>query len=149
MKIQRQELIKQIKAVWLHLIDSLPYRTNIAIPDSHYWLLTRRDVEWILSNTWINSYKQHLEGMDCDDSALLFHAFCRQERYKRMREAGKSSWFSFAIGQAWGTKFKGQVSGHALNIAITRDEGIILMEPSNDSTWLADGNRDYVHFIYI
>ena len=147
MKITRRKLIETIKDVWPNLIDKMPNPTNIAIPDSEYWLLSRRDVEWILSDTWINKYGYVTEGFDCDDSAMVFHAFCIQERYKRMKESNASSWVPFAIGQVWGTKFNGKDMGHAINIAVTFDDGIILMEPQNDKTWIADGDRDNVHFI--
>ena len=147
MIIKRNDLIKKIHTVWPDLLDAMPKATNIAIPDNAYWLLKRKDVEWILSDTWINKYGYIAEGFDCDDSAMLFHAFCIQERYKRMQEAGKTGWLPFAIGQAWGTRFQGKETGHAINIAISSDEGIIFMEPQNDKTWVADSNRDHVHFL--
>jgi len=147
MKISRSDLVEKLHNIWPYLIDGHSKGGHIWIPDSSYWTLTKKDIEWILTDTWIDKYRYVAEGFDCDDSAMLFHAFCVQERYKRMRDANASGWFSFAIGQCWGTKFEGKDTSHAINIAITSDEGVILFEPQNDRTWIADAGRDHVHFI--
>lgn len=146
MKAKRAEIVDRIHAVWPNLVDALPKPSNLAIPDVEYWLPKKSDIEWVLSDTWIDKYQWTAEGMDCDDIALLFHAFVVQERYRAIHD-GKTGWLPWALGQCWGYKFQGEDGGHAINIAITRDAGVILIEPQNDKTWNADPVMDLVDFI--
>ena len=151
MKITREDLIKQLHALWPDLVDGLPGPTNLAIPDNTYWLPSKRDLEWLVVDTFMEKYRYKAEVFDCDDFALVLHAFVVQNRYIEIeqRKLSKDEWFPWAFGQVWGTKFRGKPTGHAINICLTRDEGVILLEPQNDQIWKADSNRDHVHFVRI
>ena len=147
----RKNLIKQIHEIWPDLVDGYPGPSNIAIPDNTYWLPTKRDLEWRVVDTFMDQYRYKAESFDCDDFALVLHAFVVQERYVQIerRELSKDEWFPWAFGQVWGTRFRGQPMGHAINVCLTSDDGIILLEPQNDQIWEANTDRDHVHFVRI
>lgn len=147
MKTPRSNIVNLLKRVWPSLADCMPGKSNIAIPDGTYWLLARTDIESIVRDTWLEKYKYVAEGFDCDDYALIFHAFTVQERYKRMRAAGETGWLPFAIGEVWGTRLNKNNGGHAVNIAITQAGEVLLIEPQNDNIWSADPDNDHVHYI--
>ena len=151
MKVDRSEVVRQLKRQWPHLVDGLPNPTNIAMPDGQYWLITKRELEWAVSDTFMERYRYKAEGMDCDDFAMILHAWVVQERYREIveRGAGTSTWFPWAFGQCWGSRFRGQDTGHAINICVTRDVGILLVEPQNDRIWEAEDGEDIAHFIRI
>jgi hypothetical protein len=89
--------------------------------------------------------------MDCDDFAQILHSFIVQERYREMMHRGsnKKEWLPWAFGQCWGQKFQGKDGGHAINLCVTRDSGIMLIEPQNDALWEAKKGEDFVFFIRI
>ncbi|UCB50937.1 MAG: hypothetical protein JSW56_08820, partial [Deltaproteobacteria bacterium] len=70
------------------------------------------------------------EIMDCDDHALILHAFVIQKRYRQVEKGKlkKPQWYPWAFGQAWGYKFRGTKRSHAVNICITRDEKVLLID---------------------
>lgn len=146
MKTNHKQIVKDLQTIWPSLIDNLPGPTSIALADKDYWMITKAQVKEIVSKTWFEKYHGVVEGFDCDDYALLFYAFVVQERYKQMRESGETAWLPWAIGIAWGSMFDGRIAPHAVNIAITRDAGIILIEASNDKVWIPTSKTDLVYF---
>ena len=147
MKITRKDLVIKIRKMFPNLIDGFPNPSNIAMPDDNYWLMTKAEVETILRDTWIEKYKYVIDGFDCEDYSLIFHAFVIQERYKKMKKAGQTGWLPFAIGQCWGTKFEGKVRSHAINLAITSDAGIIFIEPQKDRVFIANPGDNDIYFL--
>lgn len=118
------------------------YSATIMLPDKEYHKPTRKEIEWLLFESGFESYKYLKDTFDCDDFALVLHAFVRQEQYKRK---WKEPW---AFGEAWG-KFKYQEgrSRHALNISVLDTDEVLLIEPQSDRTWVANNNVDRPGFI--
>jgi len=155
MKITRDEISAQVKTIWPHLVDGLPWATNIAIADEFYWAPRLDQLSELWNSTLVWQYQYNAEYMDCDDFSLLMHAGIVRDRYKQIQERGvpEHEWHSWAVGQCWGNKFRGQINGHAINIAITSDVGVVLIEPQstpnriNLDIWKANNSNDAVFFI--
>ena len=149
MRISRHELIKKIHKVWPDLVDSSPGATQLIMYESDYWMISRSDLEWILSDTWFDKYRWVLGGFDCSEMAILFHAFTIQERYKNMMESGKTNWLPWALGHCAAFRLKGEQCRHALNICIARNAGVLLFDARAKGIWQADRLKDDVHMIEI
>jgi len=95
-----------------------PYADHIFIADWTYITPSRNKVWSMVKDNYIDEYKYISSVFDCDDFALVLHAWMRQEQYRRKWK------YPWAFGEAWTKK-------HALNITLT-DEGLMLIEPQND-----------------
>ncbi len=64
---------------------------------------------------------------------------------------------TIAFGEAWGTRFnlykkgivilRGFEASHAVNFAVTRDYGVVLIEPTSGKIWKATPGEDAIHFV--
>ena len=95
----------------------------IQISDKVYATPTESDAWSLLKDNYIEQYRYMTETFDCDDYALLLHAWVRQEQYRNKWE------HPWALGEAWGY-FGGEK--HALNVVVTADNGLMLIEPQSD-----------------
>lgn len=82
---------------------------------------------------------------DCDNFALQLHARVQKTQYD-MVKAGSAGQTPWAFGECMGTKFRGKMEDHAINIAIT-DEGICLIEPQTNEIWKASRKNDSPFFV--
>jgi len=148
-KISRGDYVKELQLYFPWLRDSLPYPTNMAIPDRGYWLPTER--EWWKDSLgqFIDQYEFIKELFDCDDFSLVYHAWVVQVMYKqaKKRELPPEEWFPWAVGQAWGSRFRGKDTGHAIIFCLTRDKGLLLYEPQiSEEFWRVKKYEDLEHF---
>lgn len=130
------------------ILNNLWPGIRIMCADRDYWLPSEKDLKDIIWKSYIDEYQYAIERFDCDDFALVLHAFIVQERYIRADEhkLPKEEWFPWAFGEVWGSKFQGENTAHAINICITDEEEIFLIEPQNDKIWLANSSDDNVYF---
>lgn len=152
MIINSQEIIQMLMDMWPNLTYNFPDASSIFLADGDYYLPKRNKVEKAIRKAHLSEkYKYHLENFDCDDYALVMHSYIVQRRYEKIlnEHLKKSEWCSWAFGQVWGSKFNGYLVWHAINIAITSDKGIILIEPQAEGayTWQPSRESDVVHFI--
>jgi len=105
----------------------------------------------LLWDTYLEKYRWIADVFDCDDRGIVLHAFVIQQRYYQIQERkiSKEEWFPWALGEVWASMFRGKVSGHAINICLTRDAGLLLIEPQTDQMWSADREKDRPYFIRI
>lgn len=98
------------------------------ITDGEFKLVSSDRVKQELLETYIEQYKYRAEDFDCDDYALILHAWVRQGQYK---EKAKYAW---AFGEMHGYLHQpdGSIIGHALNVVITSDKGVQVVEPQTD-----------------
>ena len=127
-------------------LKSLWPEAFIVLVDRLYELPWWKDVEILLVDSFINKYTYATEVFDCDDYALVLHAFIVQERYRKMSE-GKPKNRPWAFGQALVSQLDGKEAHHAINICWTADKGLLLVEPQTDWARVADPERDMLHFI--
>lgn len=148
MKTSSAKVIRKLHKLWPDLIADYD-GGNLWIADSDYWLITEDELKWVVKESPINEYRFVNEGFDCDDFALLFHSHVVEMRYEEilMNNRDAKKWYPWALGQVWGTKFQGKKTTHAINICLTKDEGIMLIEPQTDEIWKADPEQDEVFFI--
>lgn len=152
MKVNSQKIIQMLMDMWPNLTYNFPNASSIFLEDGTYYLPSKDKVESMIRRAELSErYKYHLEWMDCGDYALIMHSFVVQKRYKRIikEKLDKSRWYPWAFGECWGSKFNGKLVWHAINIAITSDKGIILIEPQAEGayTWEPSRESDVVHFI--
>ena len=143
MKTSRSHLVEIIHGVWPDLVDGHQKPGNIYIPDNNFILLPLETITEILRSTWFDQYKYIIEKFDCDDFALILNAFMKQESLKRESE------YPYAFGEVWSTMLKGKKTSHAINLVVTDDEVVRLIEPQNDRMWEADSEKDHVHYLRI
>ena len=105
-----------------------------------YIMPSREDIEKILAQSLIDEYDYTASTGDtgnagiliCGDYGLLLHADVIKERYKDA-QAGKipvGQLYALTFGQIW---FQDYYRGaHAVNLAITHDEGILFALPQID-----------------
>jgi len=97
--------------------------------DTDYVMPLENELEWVVFNSPVIRYEYVPEIQDCDDAALLLHADIVRRRYDEYKkgkipENEKHPW---AFGEIW---YQDPVRGpHAINLCITRDKGILLIEP--------------------
>lgn len=103
------------KMIW----DTWP-GCSVHIPDKEYELPTRHRIWDELISSYFEDYKYQAETLDCDDYALLLHAWIRQQQYKEQWEK------PLAFGEAWSRT-------HALNIVVLDDKSVWLVEPQTDA----------------
>jgi len=140
MKLTRREIVAKFQNIWPDLVDGLPGSTNIAMPDTEYWCPTLKELEELINKCPVDQYKAKRGILDCDDYALLLHAWIIQETYNLGYE------LPWALGEVWGTMFKGRQTGHAINACITSDAGLVFIEPQNMDIWpVSEGDK--VHFV--
>ena len=149
--IARKDLIAGIHALWPHLIDGHRAGGHIFAPDAEYHAPHMAHVEELWQTQWRGKARYIREAWDCDDYALQFLATTR------LYVAGLV-WAGlldgavarpWAVGECWGTRFRGRDTGHAINIVRLSDGGLWLLEPQADEflIWNATGDGDTPHYI--
>lgn len=128
------DITKAIQGVW-------PKFQSLIMVDEKYILPSFNDLLGMVSRSKVKNNKYKGESFDCDDFALLFHAYIIEQNIKKDSP--------LAIGQFLGSKVRGKKIYHAVNIAITSDKGVILIEPQTNEVWQADSKKDspvYIRF---
>ena len=129
------EIFNKLHNMWPSLTHG-----KIWFEDGKYLLPTRSELEKKLLESVVESYEYVPEIEDCGDFALLLHGDIIRSRYDDYK-AGKipdSQLYPWAFGQIW---YQDTVMGpHAINICITSDEGILLVEPQSDEIRKATPN---------
>ncbi len=147
MKIRTSTILFKLQNIWPDLEYGYKGPTSISLADGEYWMPTKSKVKKLLWEGFIDTYKYKAETFDCDEFSLLLHAFVVQERYVQIekREVPKEEWLPWAFGQVTGIKFQGKKTHHAINIVITSDNGVMLIEPQNDKIWKATYPNDLIY----
>ena len=105
-----------------------------------YVMPSRKDVEEILAQSLIDKYEYTASTgtagnsgiLICGDYALLLHAYVIRKRY-RDAQSGKipvGQMYALTLGQIWSRNY--YQGAHAVNLAVTHDEGILLALPQVD-----------------
>lgn len=134
-KISGAEIRSMLKEAWPEINSN-----NIRISDTWYMMPSDNELWRLVMDSEVNSFvhthyiiDDYSQMFDCDDFALLLHSFVIKERYKQMIEQKllKEECLPWAFGQVW---CKGPTSeNHALNICITKDRKIKLIEPQTNA----------------
>lgn len=109
---------------------------HIRMADKAYWFCKESDIVPLLYDSYINRYEYTLDLFDCDDFALVLHAFVRQEQYKQKWKA------PMAFGEIWLPS-----RSHAINfVRVVGPDRYLLIEPQNDniSEWSVNEKANYV-----
>jgi hypothetical protein len=140
MKIYFFDLIDELKKHWGKLTE----KNDIMVADKYYWAPSYDSLQDLVWRTYIDRYKYIKDAYDCDDFALSLHAFVVQTRYEEIykRKVPKEEWYPWAFGQIWGYKFRGVKGMHAINICLTSDRGLVLIEPQEDKIWRVNNEKD-------
>ena len=146
MKVNSKEVKRQLRLVWPDQWKRLIRHTYIF--DRFYWLPTRKEVEEFLKVSKVDKMQFFDEIADCDDFALLTHADAKKVRIILYPNIPREEWAPWAFGETAGSKFRGMKMKHMVNICITRDEGVLLLDTSQrDRIWQARADKDNLFFI--
>jgi len=122
------------------IIKSKTNFEKIYFGDKHYIVRSYHYYWKIVLDSFIDRYKRKFTVFDCEDYSLILHAFVRQLQYYKNEE------LPLAFGEVWLKESNGRSRSHALNIAVTDEGEVILIEPqSNKVRSLND--KDVVYFI--
>ena len=132
---------KELTNVWKDL-------KFIWLVDKQYIIPTLDELNKALKDSKVEQMKFMNSINDCDDFALQLHASVKRMRGK-LAEDGKldpSEQYPWAFGEVIGMQFRGRSFLHSQNICICQD-GVYLVEPQEDRTWIADSKNDTVFFV--
>ena len=158
MKIRQEDLIKEIQKVFPGLRVTSFGVQDIYCGDPKYFLPMLHELKQFLADD-ATSQKKYIEGKgDCNFFTSIVYAHCRERTWDKEE-------LPWAFGEAWGTKFEGKhVSGqglvlengmlrsvdtiaqHAVNICLTSDFGLQLIQAQTDKTWAAKKLDDILVF---
>lgn len=144
MRLKARDIERRFGNIWSYLKEG-----GIALPDELYWIPSTKDIRDFLNESHYERLKWTKEMFDCDDFALLFHSYVVRKRYQMLQESklSKKERLPWSIGQSWLTKVRGKSWNHAINVALTRDNDVIFIEPQSDEIWKADPKKDHPVFI--
>lgn len=97
---------------------------NVYLPDTKFILISPKELEEIIEDNPLSKYKYIDQAFDCDDYCLLLQAHVIIKRYTKIVFEDRTQ-FPWAFGQMW---FKAKDSYHTLNICITSDNEIRVIE---------------------
>lgn len=115
----------------LNVIRAMQSKAAITVSDRYYWAPSIDEVFDLMRRTWFEQYRYVIDTFDCDDFAVVCHAYVVQERYKHLHEKGLSpdEYYAWPFGQVTVSK---PTYYHRLNIVYAR-EGLYFVEPQNDN----------------
>jgi len=150
MKITDKEIVKQLQTIWPKLEED----KNVWLADSAYWMPDRKWIDELLKASWIDKKKYIQSTWDCDDYALYLMAEAHYlvAGLVWAEEIKKEDALPWAFGECWGyfnVDWNDIVKKHSINICITSDEGILLIEPQDDSIRIPDPKKDSIQYIRI
>lgn len=140
MEMRSLDITKKIEMIWpqsFHFLQRMY---------SDYSIPIKKEIEDFINSVYIEEYQYTAEMMDCEDFALILHAFVIQQRYKEMQQHGwdESQRLPWAFGQIWLESHQGIRSNHAQNICLAsesessiEDINIFLIEPQNNQFFQA------------
>jgi len=132
------KLLGKLLEVWPNLNPGRLWKA-----DKTYIMPTKEKLDEALFESKVDSYQYIPEIEDCDDFALLLHADIIRRRYDAYKagKIPKDRSYPWAFGQIWYQSSRGP---HAINICITCDKGVLLIEPQQDKIWKPD--KDMIIF---
>lgn len=133
-KVVDKQVVLKRNMVLGKLLEVFPELNPLCLwpADSAYVMPTEKELKELLSLSTIESYDYVKDIQDCDDYALRLHAYVIEDRYKAFKEGRivEGLRHSLAFGQIWYKDLR--IGYHAVNICITCDKGVLLIEPQND-----------------
>lgn len=161
MIVQRKEPVRIIHGVWPDLLDGMPGPSNLAIPDTEYYVPTLEQFREIYETRWQEQRRYIRQAWDCDDSGYGTIAMVVQLVTTIRLHVADLVWKGiveaktarpWTVGEAWGTRFRGRPTGHALCFAVLHADGragLFLFEPQNKKleVWAPMAEEDHVHYL--
>jgi len=134
-KLSANEIVDAVKSAFRGNVGS----TYMA--DSTYYSASLDDIREVLNKTKIDCLPYIAEDADCDDFAFAlmgaFHADpYKPEWEKTVKQAIFIAWVWWKQGE--------QMFAHALNLAVTGDKQVYLIEPQNDKIFTVPENWNLI-----
>lgn len=112
----------------IRILKPLMPNVDIFCADKEYFLPSRKFLWNELFKEYIDDYKYTLDIFDCDDFAIILHAWLIQKGYA-------DKWpHPMCYGEIWGRYYNG---GHAINISILDTEEVVLIEAQSKNKNIA------------
>ena len=145
MKIIKSKNIRTI------LKNNWPNLKFIWPTDSQYIVMDFDELKDVVKKCSVRGFSSDGELWDCDNYALQLHAKVQSHQYKLNKQKNLKMKNSWAFGECIGLNnneslFQMGNPPHAINIAITNN-GIALIEPKDDSVWVAGKNEMSLFFV--
>ena len=153
MKVSRSQIVNKIHSLWPDLIDGHREPGNIFIPRGEYWAPSKEDFQTFISQDWtgvIRNIDYDIKRWACSNfaAALAVQADLFVLWQQSLNKFEESAMLEWAVMEAWGTKFDGKDTSHAINMIYMDDNALWFFEPQTDSkAWLADPELDTIHFV--
>uniref|UniRef100_A0A6M3JYK4 Agglutinin C-terminal domain-containing protein n=1 Tax=viral metagenome TaxID=1070528 RepID=A0A6M3JYK4_9ZZZZ len=114
----------QIKNIIYNVAGNKDILKHTYITDTKYIKLKRSDIVKIVNG--IRRFKYKKEVCDCDDFHVILHGFVR------FLQCDEQCDFPIAFGECI---IEGNKTTHALNFAITSDDGFVFADKLNEDKW--------------
>jgi len=115
----------------------------VRMGDAQFYLPTLSEVQQLLSASALDRRTWLAERFDCDDFSYVLKGEFSIHAY----DAGDIS-YGFSTGIIWGN-FSWVDGFHAVNLVVTNDQVLRLIEPQSDAIFDADQCRDGVSLIVV
>ncbi len=115
----------------------------VRMGDSQYYLPTLNEVQQLLTASSLDRRKWLAERFDCDDFSYVLKGEFSIHAY----DAGDIS-YGFSAGIIWGN-FSWVQGYHAVNLVVTDDQVLRLIEPQTDAIYKADQCNGSVELIVV
>lgn len=119
---------------------------QVSISDRQYALLDEKVLKKALRRDGTDKFTYTKEGGDCDDFAQILCG--RVKEYAMLCDFKAGAAFGVCAGELWavGQKDGGMVK-HAMNIVVTAERQVFLVEPQTDKWYRPDPRNVYWYII--
>ena len=136
--VSHKTITRRIKTLW-------PKCRNIWLNDPEYEYPALDEIKAVVADDQTDRLAAHGYRFDCDDFALQLSAAVSKYRGESVKGDGPGPW---PFGQVMVRKHRGKIELHNLNICVLETD-IILIEPQDDSIWVASPIDDDPFFIKV
>lgn len=150
MKKTRDHIIKKIHTVWPHLVWDWIGPSNIFIPRNSYHAPTVGQFREFMDWDWTDQLPYNINFYACSNFAQTLSS--RVDLYLfYLIDKGKlnpKEAVEWTLMEVWGTMFRGEQGGHAINMLLDAKDKLWLIEPQeNWLMWTPNPKKDRVNFI--
>ena len=138
MIVSQKIIRKRIKALW-------PKCRNVWLLAPEYEYPTLDEIKAIIANDHTDLLVSHGNRFKCDAFALVLSAMVTLYRADSVQGDAPGPW---PFGEVLVKKHRGKVEKHSINICVLETD-IILIEPQDDSIWVASPIDDDPFFIKV
>jgi hypothetical protein len=143
MIVNQEEVERKLVEVYPNLIEE-----NVWPTDTKYLLPVLDEVVSAIERNSVKDLPYVSNIGECEEFALYLHAAIKKERHLNWENLPKEERYNWAFGEAIGFRFDLLGSqNHTMNIVITSDFEVRVIEPRNNGIQMADVDKFSAFFV--